>query len=584
MITEEHPPLKLLTCTKGGDCTGELRHVTLDANWRFVHGGKKRRRCFQKGHWNKFLCPDPAKCARTCLIEGVDRGGYESLYGVTPTPHGGIRMRHMARGTNTPHGSMRLYVMEDATSYKVFKLKNREFAFEVDSSRLPCGLRGSVYFVGMRPDGHQVGGNSAGARLGTGYCDAHCPRDLQFVGGEANMLDWDLDANMGRYGHCCSELRLWRANAQEADLSMHPCSVHSAARCEGGACANATSWGLCEGEGGCKLPAEGRSGDDLFGDGGLVDTTRPFTVVTRFLTEDGSDNGHLSAIQRLFVQDGRVIGGQGADQLSASPVVTEAYCKDQVAAATGQSGRARSWNGRRLQTLGEALDRGMVMVLALEDESGLPKRGAIGPCPVDSGDPAARAAYPESTVSYWGFRHGPLGSTVDADSSRAAPRETFSGELGKESSGAKLPAGWQPRSSPFNRSLLYFYDTISGQTSWTVPPTQAAHTIPSPQSGLAAVLQADAGSSHDIALRDTSHNHLWLLRNNAEGILFDPACRLMVGAILVFSVPTAFASFILFCRRGTSLSQRAASRPPWHVRLVAATEQPADNARLELIA
>jgi cellulose 1,4-beta-cellobiosidase len=31
--------------------------------------------------------------------------------------------------------------------YKVFKLKNREFTFDVDVSQLPCGLNGALYFV-----------------------------------------------------------------------------------------------------------------------------------------------------------------------------------------------------------------------------------------------------------------------------------------------------------------------------------------------------------------------------------------------------------------------------------------------------
>jgi len=497
---------------------------------------------------------------------------------------------------------MRMYVLEDDSSYELFRLKNREFAFEVDSSRLPCGLRSSVYFVGMRPDGHQVGGNKAGARFGTGYCDAHCPRDLQFVAGEANMLDWDLDANMGRYGHCCHELRLWRANAQDASLSMHPCSFDGAARCEGGACGSDASRSLCEGEGGCELPAQGGSGDDLFGDGGFVDTTRPFTVVTRFLTDDGSDKGQLSAVQRLFVQDGRVIGGGvDADEISVSPQLTEAYCRDQAAA----SGQSKTWNGRRLQTLGKALDRGMVMVLALEDETGLTNHSAGGhrlrPCPVDSGEPAARAAYAESMVSYWGFRHGPIGSTVQANSSSAPPRGTIAGDLAKAqrplpsikigSSGARPPAGWQPRLSPFNHSQVYFYNTISGQTSWTVPTSQPAQSsksgavrpVPPTESGL-GVMQANAGSVHDVALRAASRKNRWLFRSRAEGILFDPACRLMMGAALFFSVPAAIASLLLGCRRGAFFSQRGAKSQPRHARLVAAGEQPTDNTRLEMIA
>ena len=52
-----------------------------------------------------------------------------------------------------------------------FKLKNREFTFDVDASQLPCGLNGALYFVEMDEDGgtSKYPGNTAGANYGTGY-------------------------------------------------------------------------------------------------------------------------------------------------------------------------------------------------------------------------------------------------------------------------------------------------------------------------------------------------------------------------------------------------------------------------------
>ena len=35
----------------------------------------------------------------------------------------------------------------------MFKLKNKEFTFDVDASQLPCGLNGALYFVEMDADG-----------------------------------------------------------------------------------------------------------------------------------------------------------------------------------------------------------------------------------------------------------------------------------------------------------------------------------------------------------------------------------------------------------------------------------------------
>jgi len=37
--------------------------------------------------------------------------------------------------------------------YQIFKLKNKEFSFDVDVSNMPCGLNGALYFVEMEADG-----------------------------------------------------------------------------------------------------------------------------------------------------------------------------------------------------------------------------------------------------------------------------------------------------------------------------------------------------------------------------------------------------------------------------------------------
>ena len=58
---------------------------------------------------------------------------------------------------------------------------------------MPCGLNGAVYFVEMDADGGSAqaaekgGANAAGAKYGTGYCDAQCPHDLKFMEGKANV-------------------------------------------------------------------------------------------------------------------------------------------------------------------------------------------------------------------------------------------------------------------------------------------------------------------------------------------------------------------------------------------------------------
>lgn len=79
-----------------------------------------------------------------------------------------------------------------------------------------CGLNGALYFVAMDEDGgmSKYSTNKAGAKYGTGYCDAQCPRDLKFINGEANSAQWnpssnDQNAGVGQYGSCCTEMDIW---------------------------------------------------------------------------------------------------------------------------------------------------------------------------------------------------------------------------------------------------------------------------------------------------------------------------------------------------------------------------------------
>ena len=64
--------------------------------------------------------------------------------------------------------------MASDTAYQMFSLLDQEFTFDVDVSNLPCGLNGALYLVSMDADGglSKYSTNKAGAKYGTGYCDA----------------------------------------------------------------------------------------------------------------------------------------------------------------------------------------------------------------------------------------------------------------------------------------------------------------------------------------------------------------------------------------------------------------------------
>lgn len=88
-----------------------------------------------------------------------------------------------------------------------------EFTFDVDMSKLPCGLNGAVYFSAMDADGgmSKYKNNKAGAKYGTGYCDSQCPQDIKFINGQANVIDWkssSANSGTGSYGTCCKQISL----------------------------------------------------------------------------------------------------------------------------------------------------------------------------------------------------------------------------------------------------------------------------------------------------------------------------------------------------------------------------------------
>lgn len=82
-------------------------------------------------------------------------------------------MRLVTHGPYSDNIGSRVYLV-NGENYEMFKLLNREFSFDVDVSNLPCGLNGALYFVEMEQDGgkKRFPTNKAGARYGTGYCDA----------------------------------------------------------------------------------------------------------------------------------------------------------------------------------------------------------------------------------------------------------------------------------------------------------------------------------------------------------------------------------------------------------------------------
>lgn len=179
---EVHPKLTWGKCTTAGGCVTQQASVVLDANWRWLHTTTGFTNCYTGSAWDTTLCADGVTCAQNCAVDGAD---YSGTYGIT-TSGNSLTHKFVTQSAGKNIGS-RVYLMDTAdVGYQMFKPKNQEFTFDVDVSKLPCGLNGAMYFVEMEADGgkSKYPNNKAGAKYGTGYCDSQCPHDIKFINGE----------------------------------------------------------------------------------------------------------------------------------------------------------------------------------------------------------------------------------------------------------------------------------------------------------------------------------------------------------------------------------------------------------------
>ncbi|PBK99673.1 concanavalin A-like lectin/glucanase [Armillaria gallica] len=186
LTAENHPTLRVQTCTSSGSCTAQSSSITLDSNWRWIHQVSSSTNCYTGNTWDTSICPDPIACASNCALDGVD---YAGTYGIT-TSSDALTSKFVTQGPSSTNIGSRVYLLDSIGSkYQMFNLKNQEFTFDVDMSALPCGLNGALYFVDMDADGgvSRFPANKAGAKYGTGYCDSQCPHGIKFINGQAGF-------------------------------------------------------------------------------------------------------------------------------------------------------------------------------------------------------------------------------------------------------------------------------------------------------------------------------------------------------------------------------------------------------------
>jgi len=464
---EVHLYMPINTCTNADGCSWEKTTAVLDSNWRWTHKvgctNSSSCNCYLGNVWLNDTCPDPTTCTDSCAIDGEDEEGYAEKYGVRVDDKGLLNLtfvsKYKTEGATGTNVGNRMYLLEDENNYKMFKLLNKEFTFTVDMSNMPCGLNGAVYFVEMDQDGgvSKYSTNKAGAKYGTGYCDAQCPHDLKWISGEANMIGWngsksDPNAGHGKYGTCCAELDIWEANKISTQMTVHSCSTEGPYRCEGVDCGdnngkNASDpgdrfKGVCD-KNGCDFNPYREGAHKFYGPGPEfeLNSLKPMTVVTQFITEDGTDTGKLKEMKRFYVQDGKTVENPTPSYTSSTPgdwtSISDGMCAAQM---TNFSDRLDVFQAKGgVAGMGYAMNRSMALVISLWDDHdvGMIWLDAIDPYPVDPAKPwgALRGTcnqtsgnytkveknHPDSYGLFSDIRYGEIGSTLKPNPSPVPP-------------------------------------------------------------------------------------------------------------------------------------------------------------------
>merc|ERR1711998_826442 len=209
--------------------------------------------------------------------------------------------------------------------------------------------------------------------------------------------DTDKNAGTGKYGSCCTETDIWEANKMATAYTMHSCSPGEQSRCEGKDCGDNGEdrfSGVCD-KNGCDIQPHRLGTHDFFGPGSSfqIDSTKPVTVTTQFITNDGTDHGKLTEVRQFYQQDGKNFLEKGG-----------------------------------LDAVEKAIDAGVVLVMSLWDDhyanmlwldSTYPTDGSQpgsyrGACGIDSGDPKdVEKDQADATVKFSDIKFGPIGSTTN---------------------------------------------------------------------------------------------------------------------------------------------------------------------------
>jgi cellulose 1,4-beta-cellobiosidase len=391
---EVHPKLPFQKCTKSG-CVSQNGAVVIDSEWREITDADGNSCLKNADAWDSSVCDGPEDCAAKCQLNGFD-------YATASVSTSGNAVR---LGFVNPDGSIgsRVYLFdEDTGKYVNFPMVNKELTFDVDTSTLGCGTNGALYFSEMYLDGgmSKFPANKAGAKYGTGYCDAQCPRDGKFIGNYANV---------GRkYGSCCFEFDIWEANKMATQWAAHPCHVkESAYVCESDCqqCdTNGCTWNPFRDDGAANFT-------NFYGPGKTIDTAKKFTVITQFISDSGTDSGNLKEIRRLWVQNGKVIQTPPKSNWGGNGLEYYAHMGDSYCGTNMGGGSYSAYGGDAAFTA--SFKRNAVLAMSLWTDGSMwwLDEGTRGECESPGGKDKVAAANKNSYLEFSNIRIGDIDTT-----------------------------------------------------------------------------------------------------------------------------------------------------------------------------
>jgi len=221
---------------------------------------------------------------------------------------------------------------------------------------------------------------------------------------------------------------LWEANKAATAFTPHPSLIEGLHVCMGD-----EECGAQDGDrfiaptdrDGCDINAYRMGVKTFYGEGPefQVNTQRPFKVVTRFHAQDGD----LTGIEQIYIQDGKEISHPSNPSPVYANVESDYFCAAQKTSFNDRNSFSEKGG---MKAMGEALDRGMVLVISMWDDIAVnmnwldsymdkcdPSAPGCtrGPCdPADGVPETLREKHPDSGYTVTNIRVGDIGSTTSS--------------------------------------------------------------------------------------------------------------------------------------------------------------------------